>query len=191
MTKDSTAIFGLRPLILHEDGSVDQYFTEAERRSFKGWQPVTKPRKLDEEESERVGHRIGALPRQCWFNARKVVLKLGEYAESSYVEGIAVLAGWLPTEHGWVCRPDGTIIDPTLPRGCMAYFPGLEFVGRAGIEGFLATAAGRKCRRSPFLYAFGWGGGESSTFSKAWKEAMAYQARHIQPRGRIALRSLG
>ena len=69
----------------------------------------------------------------------------------------------------------------------MAYIPGLEIVGRAGIEGFLATRAGRKCRRSPFLYAFGWGGVESPSFSKAWKEAMAIQASLSRPQGEIAI----
>ena len=69
----------------------------------------------------------------------------------------------------------------------MAYFPGLEFVGRAGIDEFLATPGGRKCRRSPFLYAFGWGGGKSTSFSAAWKEAFALQAILFPPRGEVAI----
>ena len=36
-------------------------------------------------------------------------------------------------EHGWV-ELDGEIIDPTLPEADMPYFPGLRFVGKAGLE---------------------------------------------------------
>lgn len=77
----------------------------------------------------------------------------------------------------WVCRPDGTLIDPTLPSDGGAYFPGLEFRGRAGIEQFLATERGRRCRRSPFLYAFGWGGAHSPDFPGAWEEALSFMTQ--------------
>jgi hypothetical protein len=151
-----------------------------ERRFFEGWQPITSPVRVDEEESERVGRRVGAIPKQCWFNARKVVQKLGEYSEASYVEGIAVCLktnrGFL-FEHGWVCQPDGTVIDPTLPRDCLAYFPGLEFVGRAGIKAFRTTPEGRKRMRSPFFYAFGWGGEHSPSFSAARDRAMEFRSQ--------------
>ena len=106
-------------------------------------------------------------------------LKLDQFADANYVEGIAALNGGLLIEHGWVIRRDGTVIDPTLPRRCVAYFPGLEFVGRAGIDQFLAAPQGAKCRRSPFFYAFGWGGSYSPSYSAAWNQAMAFQERFL------------
>src|SRR3954464_14965982 len=100
MNNNNSALSKDRPLIVHEDGSVTQAFTEDERRFFEGWQPVTNPTSRDEEESERVGRRVGTFPSQCWFNARRVLM-LGEYAEASYVEGYSVSKkGFHPIEHG-------------------------------------------------------------------------------------------
>jgi hypothetical protein len=53
----------------------------------------------------------------------------------------------------------------------MSYFAGLEFQGRTGIEEFLSTPEGKKCKRSPFFYAFGWGGMKSPSFRKCWESA--------------------
>jgi hypothetical protein len=112
---------------------------------------------------------------QCWFNARKAILRLPEYAEAGYVEGWAVVGGGMLLEHGWVAK-DGAVIDPTLPTDEAVYFPGLEFPGRAGIEAFLATKEGRKCKKTPFFYAYGWGGRDSPGYQQAFKDALAYQA---------------
>jgi hypothetical protein len=71
-------------------------------------------------------------------------------------------------------RSDGTVIDPTLPRRCGAYFPGLEFKGRAGISEFLGTPRGSECKDSPFFYAFGWGGQYSPSIGRAWQQGWAY-----------------
>lgn len=157
-----------------DDSIIPEEFTDEEWAFFSGWQPVTEVLRKDEVESSRVGRTIGATPQRCWFNGRRVVQKLDDYADASYVEGIAILDGGLIIEHGWVCQTDGTVIDPTLPSKCVAYFPGLEFVGRAGIEGFLGTPRGRECKRSPFFYAFGWGGVHSPGYSGAWKKAFSH-----------------
>ena len=52
-------------------------------------------------------------------------------------------------------------------NGYRASYPGLEVRGRGGIGDSLATPAGRKCKHSPFFFAFGWGGHESETFRRA------------------------
>lgn len=139
------------------------------------WQPVTVHTGKDEAASMYAAEHIDAQPKRCWTNARRLVLEMEEYAASSYVEGIAVLdILGLPIEHGWVCRPDGTVIDPTLPSGVLAYFPGLEFQGRHGIRAFLATSNGRKDPESPFFFSYGFGGSRSPTYAAAWKQACAF-----------------
>ena len=90
-----------------------------------------------------------------------------------YVEGVAVLDGFYPIEHGWIVRGDA-IIDPTLPRREAIYFPGLEIRGRLGIAEFLATGPGRRWKRTPFLDAFGWGGGRGPSYSAAWEAVRVY-----------------
>ncbi len=156
------------------DSIISEEFTDQECAFFSGWQPVTEVPRKDEAESSRVSRAIRATPKRCWFNGRRVVQELDDYADASYVEEIAIIDVSLNIEDGWVCRPDGTVIDPTLPRTFMAYFPGLEFVGRAGIEEFLGTPQGRDCKRSPFFYAFGWGGVHSPGYSGAWKKALSH-----------------
>jgi len=169
------------PLIINADGSIaPEEFTEEELAFFQGWQPITTFTDKDFEESARVGRAIRAIPKRCWFNARRVVQKLDDFADASYVEGIACLEGGPPSEHGWVCLQDGTIIDPTLPTAGGTYFPGLEFRGRSGIEEFLATPRGRECRRSPFFFAFGWGGRNSPGINRAWEQSEAY-LREVYP----------
>jgi hypothetical protein len=68
-------------------------FTQEELVFFRGWQPVTGVTRKDFEESARVGQRISAIPKLCWLNARRVVQKLDDYAEASYVEGIFCIDG--------------------------------------------------------------------------------------------------
>jgi hypothetical protein len=119
--------------------------------------------------------------KQCWFNARKVVMKLAEYAEASYVEGWAVSPEGAIYEHGWVVR-DGKVIDTTLPDNDWVYSGGLEFKGRKEIEEFLQTPLGKKHKKDPFLYAFGWGGCESPGYMKAFENARAFIEKVVQKR---------
>lgn len=146
--------------------------TEEDKRFFQGWPPATGIGAKDDDESARVARRIGAAMTQCWFNARKAIMRLDEYADASYIEGWAFI-GALATEHGWVVA-NGKIIDPTVPGRTVVYFPGLEFAGRQGIEEFLQTARGGYCKNSPFFHAFGWGGMYSPSFRKCYEDALAY-----------------
>lgn len=43
---------------------------------------------------------IRAVPRLCWLSARKVILKLDDYAEATYVEGWAFACHGMVIEHG-------------------------------------------------------------------------------------------
>lgn len=160
------------PLVVRADGSFYQPVAQEDQEFFQGWQPTTVASEKDFFESARVGRKVRAATKQCWFNARKVVQKLDDYAEASYVEGWAILNRF-PIEHGWIVH-EGRIIDPTLPDKEGMYFPGLEFRGRRGMEEFLATAQGKKCRKSPFFFAFGWGGMMSPSFRKCYEDAMAH-----------------
>jgi hypothetical protein len=136
------------------------------------WEPHSVPTHKDQPESERLFRVVRAVPKQCFFNARKAVLRLHDYEGASYVEGWVMTEIGVLMEHGWVVR-DRAIIDPTLPLEAMRYFAGLEFQGRAGIEEFLSTPEGKECKKSPFFYAFGWGGMQSPSFRKCWESARA------------------
>jgi hypothetical protein len=148
----------------------DKMYTDEELRFFSSQRPVSTTVGINKEESVRVGRAVRAIPKQCWFNARKAILKLEDYATASYIEGWVVLDGGLWIEHGWVVRDD-EVIDPTLPDGVVAYFPGLEFRGREEIHAFLASPQGREYRQSPFFYAYGWGGRHSQSMQAAMKNA--------------------
>jgi hypothetical protein len=140
------------------------------------WQPTSAATQKDYIESKRVCRAIRAAPKRCWSNARKVIERLDEHAEARYVEGWIVKEnGAPPIAHGWVVN-DGKIIDPTLPDTVATYFPGLEFEGRRGIAAFLRTPTDREHKSDPFHHAFGWEGGDSPSYQKAFWDAMAYQA---------------
>lgn len=170
MTEDTAAV---RPIVVSPDGTTSLEYTEAERLFFQTHQPSSRMLAKDEDESRRVGRAVRAVPKQCWFNARRAVLKLDGYADASYVEGWAALHDGMWIEHGWVVR-DGVVIDPTLPDRVAAYFSGLEYRGRNEIDAFLASPQGEGCRRSPFFYAYGWGGWESPSMRKAQEDARAF-----------------
>jgi hypothetical protein len=180
MAKDARTVRPkVKPIVIRADGTIGpEEFTEEERAFFKGWQPVTHITGKDFEESARVGRAIAATPKNCWWNAYRVVQKLDAYADANYVEGIVCLDGGLLIEHGWVCHPDGIVIDPTLPGHTGAYFAGLEFKGRTGIEQFLSTPQGKACKKSPFFFAFGWGGRKSPGMNEAWRLSEAYEREH-------------
>jgi len=170
MHKNPNAIEAhIEPLEIADEGSIVAPLGDID--FLHGWQPTSVATGKDLAESQRTAKAIKAPAQQCWFNARKAIFKLEDYTEASYVEGWASCKG-MPIEHGWIIR-NGAVIDPTLPADDIIYFPGLEFPGRTGIEAFLATKEGKKCKRSPFFYAFGWGGMLSPTFRKCYEQAMA------------------
>lgn len=152
--------------------------TEEDLTFFQTYPPSCVSPPKDEAGSERLGQRIRAVPKQCWFNSRRAVMRLKDFAGTSYVEGWAVCDSGMMMEHGWVVR-DGVLLDPTLPTGVDAYFPGLEFRGRNEISAFLATSRGRKCKRSPFFFAYGWGGWCSPTMRKAQADATDFVTRRF------------
>jgi hypothetical protein len=88
---------------------------EEEARFYRAWQPTSRPTGIDVEESRRVARLVRAEPKRCWHNARRVVLKLDDYAGASYIEGFAITQHGLVIEHGWVVR-DVAIVEPTLPE---------------------------------------------------------------------------
>jgi hypothetical protein len=141
--------------------------TNKQTEWFQRTQPVEPfAEDVDRTESRRLHKR--AIPQQCWFNVRRAILRLAEYNEASYIEGWVMDHVGLAFEHGWIVK-DGKIIDPTLPTQVAVYFPGLEIKGRKGIEEFLATPQGKKCKRSPFFFAFGWGGMDHPGMRRAWE----------------------
>lgn len=163
----------IKAIQINEKGEIEpEAISPEEERFLSGWQPTQVNNEKDVSESLRLAARIKAAPTQCWFNARKAVLKLKDYADASYVEGWAVFKDGMAIEHGWVMK-GGRIIDPTLPDVEATYFPGLEFQGKAGIEEFLETPQGKQVCKSPFFFAFGWGGMDSPSFSKSFCKAMA------------------
>jgi hypothetical protein len=163
----------VRSVRIGKDGTIKPFeHSEEDQRFYSGWTPTSQPSEIDLVESERVARQIRATERQCWFNARKAICKLNDYEQAAYIEGFALLVPCFVIEHGRIVR-DGRIIDPTLPQSVLAYYPGLEFRGRAGIEDFLATPLGRKHKNSPFFFAFGWCGHFSPSFATAREIAEA------------------
>jgi len=125
------------------------------------------------EESQRVGERVRAKAKQCYYNAFHIIMTLPEYANADYVEGIAVMGG-LIIEHGWV-EKDGAIIDPTLPDRKAVYFPGLRFRGDAGLAMALQIPKPEYTTEDfPIFYRFGWGGIDSPEFRAALVAANRY-----------------
>jgi hypothetical protein len=171
----------IRPIVVKADGTITTEYTPEEREFFQRWQATTTATEKDKVESHRVRKKVRALMKQCWFNARKVILNVDEYAEASYVEGWVVSPEGSIYEHGWVVQ-NGKVIDPTLPDLDLTYLGGLEFKGRKGIEEFLETPLGKKHKKDPFLCAFGWGGQNSPGYMKAFEDARALSVRIVQER---------
>jgi hypothetical protein len=120
---------------------------------------------FDREESIRLQTRMMVHAKDCYFNARRAIMRLEDYETATYVEGFAATILRFPVEHAWIVRK-GKIIDPTLPREVVAYFPAIIVEGREGLEGFYVTH-GRKYSRSPLFHAFGWGGADHAGFNQA------------------------
>lgn len=124
-------------------------------------------------ESERVSKALRAKKQHCYRNAFRLIQEMPEYSNADYVEGIAVAAGGFPIEHGWV-EKDGVIIDPTLPNGPLAYFPGLRFGGQLGLAKALHIPKLPRTNDLPFFLRFGWGGIDSPEFRAAQSAAQRF-----------------
>ena len=114
----------------------------------------------DVAESKRIGKRVRAKAKQCYWNAFQVIQRIPEYADAEYIEGMAVNKYGIAFEHGWVER-DGVIVDPTLPADEVTYFPGLRFKGLCGLAEALHIPRPEWSEDFPIFYRFGWGGIES------------------------------
>jgi hypothetical protein len=128
----------------------------------------------DMKESTRARRLVRAKGKQCYLNAFRLIQEDDEYGNADYIEGMAVFAGALVIEHGWV-EKDGVIVDPTLPTEELAYFPGLRFRGRRGLaEAVRIPKPERTVEDLPIFYRFGWGGIESPEFRAAMAGAYRY-----------------
>jgi hypothetical protein len=127
------------------------------------------PKNFDREESLRLKSRIKVHAKECYFNARRAIMRLKDYETATYVEGFAATVLGIPIEHAWIVR-ESKIIDPTLPEQVEAYYPGIVVHGREGLKAFYA-AHGRKYSRCPLFYAFGWGGVDHPGFREARAES--------------------
>ena len=127
------------------------------------------PENFDREESLRLQSRMKVYAKECYFNAKRAIMRLKDYEHATYVEGFAATVLGFPVEHAWIVR-EGKIIDPTLPEHVEAYYPGIEVHGREGLKAFYATQ-GRRYSRCPLFYAFGWGGQDHPGFRKARAES--------------------
>jgi len=118
------------------------------------------------EKSKKLRKAIRAKASQCYANAWDAIESQEDYQDATYVEGMAVVNG-LVLEHGWI-EHEGEIVDPTLLEVNIAYFPGLRFKGRAGLDstwripGMLESGM-----KLPIFYRFGWGGVGSPEFLQA------------------------
>jgi hypothetical protein len=117
-------------------------------------------------ESQRIGKRVRARQKRCYWNAFRVVQDVAEYADAEYVEGMVVERHGLVLEHGWV-EKDGVIVDPTLPEDELVYFPGLRFKGLRELSEALRIPKPRGTEDLPIFYRYGWGGVESPEFRSA------------------------
>ena len=134
------------------------------------------PENLDREESVRLRSRMKLQAKECYHNAKRVIMRLEGYRTATYVEGFAATVLGIAVEHAWVVR-EGRIIDPTLPEHVEEYFPGIVVDGRDGLETFYLEH-GREFSRCPLFHAFGWGGADHSGF----REARVKSDRHSRRR---------
>ena len=128
----------------------------------------------DKIESARVRRLIRARRQQCYYNSFRVIFEVPEYDEADYVEGLAVIDGQMVIEHGWI-EKNGVIIDPTLAKDGLIYFPGLRFKGQRGLSEAMRIPKPKRTREDfPIFYRFGWGGIDSHEFRGALIAAYRY-----------------
>ena len=132
----------------------------------------------DKIESARVRRLIRARRQQCYYNAFRVIFEVPEYDEADYVEGLAVIDGQMVIEHGWI-EKNGVIVDPTLAKDGLIYFPGLCFKGQRGLSEAMQIPKPKRTREDfPIFYRFGWGGIDSPEFRAALVAAYRHVGMH-------------
>src|SRR5688572_28994029 len=73
---------------------------------------ITGATNVDWEMSRKIAEFVDAEVQGCWKNASLALLAGDEWADYTYVEGICLRV--IVFEHGWLEKPDGTVVDPTL-----------------------------------------------------------------------------
>jgi hypothetical protein len=125
------------------------------------------------EKSKKLKKAVRSKAKECYANAWRAIETQEEYKDATYVEGMAVVQG-LVIEHGWV-EHEGEIVDPTLLEADMAYFPGLRFQGRNGLEtAWRIPGVLESGMELPIFYRFGWGGVNSAEFLRAIVDAYRF-----------------
>jgi hypothetical protein len=118
------------------------------------------------DKSKKLRKTIRSKAQQCYANAWDAIETLEEYKNATYVEGMAVANG-LVIEHGWI-EHGSEIVDPTLLDDNVAYFPGLRFKGREGLDStWRIPGMDESGMKLPIFYRFGWGGVNSPEFLQA------------------------
>ncbi|HEU5379005.1 MAG TPA: hypothetical protein VFV38_26580 [Ktedonobacteraceae bacterium] len=95
--------------------------------------PIIEGADMDLQLSLETNREIQAVPEQCWYNARQALLDMpNTFFTSMYVEGwcVGVWSNAIRvSEHGWITRRDGSIVDPSIVLGSvpkrLIYLPGL------------------------------------------------------------------
>ena len=118
--------------------------------------------------------RIRAKKQQCFYNAFKTMFECDEFATATYVEGFAV--DLFQFEHGWL-EIDSQIVDPTLVRDGIVYFPGLRFNGMTELSKAMHSILKETKEDLPIFYRFGWGGHDSLEFRSAREASTQFQLR--------------
>lgn len=131
-----------------------------------GWSPPTLPSIKSQPKSILASRRCGVFEKQCFFNSRRAIMYIDEFANAYYVEGLYLSPGGYAVAHGWIATKH-RIVDPTLPNASGEYFSGLAIKGRDGIIDYLRTKKGGGFGNNPFFFAFGKHGQNSPSFSAA------------------------
>jgi hypothetical protein len=73
--------------------------------------------------SKKAKRRVAAQVKECYWNARRLILADCLPGTPRYVEGVAVMnIAPIAFDHAWVELEDGTIVDPTLVDAGYRYF---------------------------------------------------------------------
>lgn len=140
---------------------------------------------MNEAISRWIANTIQAVPGRCWRNAVTALrLALPPLAGAVYVEGWATKGRRrgqrMAFEHGWLVRPDDTIIDPTLIKvlrsdDLVRYYPAIRYT--------LADLAPYDLDQLPLVWQHGWGGMGHPQYAQACVDA--WQECGIDMRGML------
>lgn len=135
---------------------------------------MTKSSKLpvNIELSQRIGQKAGAQVGKCYSNAWRALQVLPELDGACYVEGCVVESrtGRIE-ERGWL-ELDERIVDPTLYRAELAYFPGLCFDKEAAAKAINEIPKPEGTEDLPLFRRFGQDGMDNPNFRRCREAAL-------------------